>query len=95
MKHQPNSALHIGGQEVCRMDSLFIQGVHNVISQKQSKASCAVTASEVADNAKGTGTGTGDHYRIPFFFSEDWTKALPLVDSNIMKLSCELSADPA
>lgn len=73
-------SLHIGGQEVAKLDSLFIQGVHNVIyPETQAKASSAVTASEVAENARGTGSGTGDHYRIPFFFSEDWTKALPLV----------------
>ena len=73
-------SLHIGGQEVCRMDSLYVQGVHNVILREgQSKASCAVTTAEVADNAKGVSGSAGDHYIIPFFFSEDWTKSLPLV----------------
>ena len=73
-------SLHIGGQEVCRMDSLYVQGVHNVLLRdNQSKASCAVTTAEVADNAKGVGGSAGDYYMIPFFFSEDWTKSLPLV----------------
>ena len=73
-------SLHIGGQEVCRMDSLYVQGVHNVLLRdNQSKASCAVTTSEIADNAKGVSGSAGDYYMIPFFFSEDWTKSLPLV----------------
>ena len=71
-------SLWIGGQEVCRLDSLFIQGVHNLLyKQDGAKASCAVTLDEVSENAKGTSTGA-DHYIIPFFFSEDWTKSLPL-----------------
>ena len=73
-------SLHIGGQEVCRLDSLYVQGVHNVLLRdNQSKASCAVTTAEIADNAKGVGGSAGDYYMIPFFFSEDWTKSLPLV----------------
>ena len=71
-------SLWIGGQEVCRLDALFIQGVHNLLyKQDGAKASCAVTLDEVSENAKGTSTGA-DHYIIPFFFSEDWTKSLPL-----------------
>ena len=71
-------SLWIGGQEVCRLDALFIQGVHNLLyTQDGAKASCAVTLDEVSDNAKGT-DAAADHYLIPFFFSEDWTKSLPL-----------------
>lgn len=67
-------SLFIGGQEVCKLDSLFVQGVHNILyKDNPSKSSCAVTTSETKENA-----GTG-HYIIPFFFSEDWTKSLPLV----------------
>jgi len=71
-------SLWIGGQEVTKLDSLFIQGVHNVLyKQDQAKASCAVTLDEVPENAVGVST-YADHYMIPFFFSEDWTKSLPL-----------------
>lgn len=73
-------SLHIGGQEVCRIDSLYIQGVHNVLYRDtQAKGSCSVTTAEVSDNAKGVGGAASDYYMIPFFFSEDWTKSLPLV----------------
>jgi hypothetical protein len=73
-------SLHIGGQEVCRMDSLYIQGVHNVLLRdSQAKTTCTVTTSEIADNAKGVSGSAADYYMIPFFFSEDWTKSLPLV----------------
>lgn len=76
---QTEFSLHIGGQEVCRMDSLYVQGVHNVLYKDCSaKASCAVTTSEVSDNAKGS-TNAADHFIIPFFFSDDWTKSLPLL----------------
>lgn len=74
-------SLWIGGQEVTRLDSLFIQGVHNLLyKQDQAKSSTALTIDEVPENAfgKGNGTTTADHYIIPFFFSEDWTKSLPL-----------------
>ena len=71
-------SLWIGGQEVTKLDSLFIQGVHNVLyKQDQAKASCAVTLDEVPENAVGV-SQYADHYMIPFFFSEDWTKSLPL-----------------
>ena len=74
--------LLIGGQQVCKLDSLFIQGVHNVLyNDTSAKASCAVTTSVASANAKSAiGTRVGsDYFVIPFFFSEDWTKALPLV----------------
>ena len=74
--------LLIGGQQVCKLDSLFIQGVHNVLyNDTSAKASCAVTTSVASANAKSAiGARVGsDYFVIPFFFSEDWTKALPLV----------------
>jgi hypothetical protein len=66
--------LWIGGQKVCELDSLFIQGVHNVLyNDNSAKASMAYTVETTQDNSKG------DHYVIPFFFGRDWTKCLPLV----------------
>nr|QOR60351.1 hypothetical protein [Bathycoccus sp. RCC716 virus 2] len=67
-------SLWIGGQEVCKMDSLFVAGVHNVLyNESQAKASCATTCYDNGENA------SSKSYVIPFFFSEDWTKSLPLV----------------
>ena len=74
--------LLIGGQQVCKLDSLFIQGVHNVLyNDTSAKASCAVSTAVASANAKSAiGARVGsDYFVIPFFFSEDWTKALPLV----------------
>lgn len=75
-------SLHIGGQEVCKLDSLFIQGVHNILyKDTSSKAGCAITTDTIADNAKAAATVPGrasDYFVIPFFFSDDWTKSLPL-----------------
>lgn len=74
-------SLHIGGQEVCKLDSLFIQGVHNILyKDTSSKAGCAVTTDTIAGNAKAAaGNARGaDYFVIPFFFSDDWTKSLPL-----------------
>jgi hypothetical protein len=66
--------LWIGGQLVSTLDSLFIQGVHNpLLRDSAAKASYAVTT-----NNKKANHG-GDHYIIPFFFGEDYTKSLPLV----------------
>ena len=71
--------LYIGGQQVCRLDSLYVQGVHNVLyNETQARASSAVSTAEVKENATNT-AGTADHFVIPFFFSQDWTKSLPLV----------------
>lgn len=71
-------SLWIGGQEVTRLDSLYIQGVHNLLyKQDQAKCSSALTLDEIPENALGKGSNA-DHYVIPFFFSEDWTKSLPL-----------------
>ena len=67
-------SLWIGGQEVTKLDTLFINTVHNTLyNESQAKATCAVTTQDGGDNAS---TGS---YIIPFFFSEDWTKSLPLV----------------
>lgn len=67
-------SLWIGGQEVTKLDSLFINTVHNTLyNESQAKATCAATTQDGGDNAS---TGS---YVIPFFFSEDWTKSLPLV----------------
>ena len=67
-------SLWIGGQEVTKLDSLFINTVHNTLyNESQAKATCAVTTQDSGENAS---TGS---YIIPFFFSEDWTKSLPLV----------------
>jgi len=75
-------SLHIGGQEVCKLDSLFIQGVHNILyKDTSSKAGCAVTTDTIADNAMAAASVPGrasDYFVIPFFFSDDWTKSLPL-----------------
>lgn len=66
--------LWIGGQKVSQLDSLFIQGVHNpLLRDSSAKASFAVTT-----NSR-KGNHSGNHYMIPFFFGEDWTKVLPLV----------------
>ena len=67
-------SLWIGGQKVSQLDSLFIQGVHNpLMRDTTAKASMAATTSVLKTNHGG------DHYMIPFFFGEDWTKCLPLV----------------
>ena len=75
-------SLHIGGQEVCKLDSLFIQGVHNILyKDTSSKAGCAVTTDTIAGNALAAASVAGrasDYFVIPFFFSDDWTKSLPL-----------------
>jgi len=66
--------LWVGGQLVSTLDSLFIQGVYNpLLRDSAAKASYAVTT-----NNKKANHG-GDHYMIPFFFGEDYTKCLPLV----------------
>ena len=66
--------LWIGGQMVSTLDSLYIQGVHNTLMRDSSaKASFAVTTNTRKENH------SGNYYMIPFFFGEDWTKALPLV----------------
>jgi hypothetical protein len=66
--------LWIGGQKVCELDSLFVQGVHNVLYNDNSAKATMRHTIETAQN-----NSNGDHYVIPFFFGEDWTKSLPLV----------------
>ena len=67
-------SLWVGGQEVCKLDSLFVAGVHNVLyNESQAKATAATTTADGGANI------CPHSYVIPFFFSEDWTKALPLV----------------
>ena len=67
-------ALWIGGQKVTQLDSLFIQGVHNpLLRDNAAKASSTVTTNTIKSNHGG------DHFMVPFFFGEDWTKALPLI----------------
>src|SRR5210317_549253 len=66
--------LWIGGQKVCELDSLFVQGVHNVLYNDNSAKATTRHTLETAQN-----NSNGDHYVIPFFFGEDWTKCLPLV----------------
>ena len=67
-------SLWIGGQEVTKLDTLFINTVHNTLyNESSAKATCASTTQDGGDNVS---TGS---YIIPFFFSEDWTKSLPLV----------------
>jgi hypothetical protein len=71
--------LMIGGQQICKLDSLYIDAVHNLLyNETQAQASMASTGTSVGGNAIDSATGYGNHYIIPFFFSQDWTKALPL-----------------
>jgi hypothetical protein len=66
--------LWIGGQKVSELDSLFIQGVYNpLLRDNSAKASCTVTTNVAKENHGQ------NHFMIPFFFGEDWTKVLPLV----------------
>jgi len=66
--------LWIGGQKVSELDSLFIQGAYNpLLRDNSAKASCTVTTNVAKENHGQ------NHFMIPFFFGEDWTKSLPLV----------------
>jgi hypothetical protein len=66
--------LWIGGQKVSELDSLFIQAVHNpLLRDNTAKASSTVTTNVAKENHGQ------NHFMIPFFFGEDWTKSLPLV----------------
>ena len=58
------------------------------------RRSCSVTTNDVLENAKGT-NGNADHYVIPFFFSKDWTKCLPLSPCNTQTSKSESSVDRA
>ena len=73
-------SLYIGGQEVIRLDSLYIQNVHNILYNPTSaRASMAATLNYVPENARAATTKRMDHYLIPFYFCDDISKALPLV----------------
>lgn len=95
-------SLFIGGQEICKLDALFVQGVHNILyKDNSSKTTSTVTTAEVSDNAKSSGpdaTGSG-YFMIPFFFSEDWTKSLPLVGLQFhaveIRIKCRSGFTPA
>ena len=70
--------LMIGGQQICKLDSLYIQAVHNVLyNESHAQASMAITGNKVSLNTQDS-TGDSGHYLIPFFFSQDWTKCLPI-----------------
>ena len=56
---------------------IWIEATNIAAGQTNTTASCALTLDEVPQNARAS-TAKGDHYVIPFFFSEDWTKSLPL-----------------
>ena len=88
-------ALYIGGQMVCTLDSLYIQGIHNVLyNDSSSRASCAVTTQEIKQNAIGTNGTSSDHYVLPFFFTDDYTKALPLVALKYHEVEIRIKCRP-
>ena len=72
-------ALYIGGQQIVRLDSLYINAIHNSLyNDNHAKASCVNLTNELTYNGQGYASGF-HHYRIPFFFCDDWTKSIPLV----------------
>jgi len=88
-------SLYIGGQEVVRLDSMFIQGVHNVLYQEnQARASTSFSLGELKQSATTDNNNIAGHYRIPFFFSEDWTKALPLVAMQYHEVELRIKCRP-
>ena len=81
--------LYIGGQEVTKLDSLFIAGVHNVLyNESQAKATSVVTTQDIGENS------SSGSYIIPFFFSEDWTKSLPLVGLQYHEVEIRIKVRP-
>ena len=66
--------LWIGGQKVSELDSLFIQAVHNPLLRDNSAKASSIVTTNVAKQNHGQ-----NHFMIPFFFGENWTKVLPLV----------------
>jgi len=67
-------SLWVGGQEVSKLDSGFINSVHtHLYNESQAKATAWVGCDDQGNNH------SDNSYVIPFFFSEDWTKSLPLV----------------
>jgi len=88
-------SLWIGGQKVVTMDSLYVQAVHNVLYRTDSaKASCSISTNDVKGNAIGAGGSNADHYVIPFFFSEDWSKALPLLAMQHVEVEVRIKCRP-
>jgi hypothetical protein len=85
-------SLWIGGQKVVEMDSLFVQGVNNVL-YRGADGTCAVTTNDVLENAKGT-NNNADHYIIPFFFSKEWTKCLPLIAMQYSDVEIRIKCRP-
>lgn len=80
--------LHIGGQPVVTIDALYAQAVHNTLMQpSQAKATTGVTTQIVKANGEGSSSGAAGHYVIPFWFSEDWTKALPILAMQYAQVS--------
>ena len=72
-------SLYIGGQKVVTFDSLYVQAIHELLYRSSdARASCAVTTNNRKSNTEGYSSGT-DYLMLPFFFCEEWTKALPLV----------------
>lgn len=72
--------LYIGGQKVVSLDSLYIQSVHELLYRSNdARASCAVATNFAKGNSAGYSGAGSDYLMIPFFFCEEWTKALPLV----------------
>ena len=67
-------SLWIGGQEVSKLDSGFINSAYTALyNTTEAKASAWASCDVKGDNS------SNNSYVIPFFFSEDWTKSLPLV----------------
>ncbi len=99
--NQPTEiSLWIGGQPVVTLDSLFIQSVWNVLyNTTQGKASTALTTQGVAPNATGKTANISDHYVLPFFFGDDFTRCLPLVAMQYsaveIKIKCRDGFTPA
>lgn len=89
-------SLYVGGQMVCTLDSLYIQGVHNALyNDTQARSSCAVTTYDVKQNAIGvSGSASADFFVIPFFFSDDWTKSLPLVALRYHEVEIRIKCRP-
>lgn len=71
--------LSIGGQQVMTFDSLYLQGVHeSLYRSNQARSTCSVHTNVAKANSTGP-SGNTDYLVLPFFFGEEWTKALPLV----------------
>ena len=81
-------SLWVGGQEVSKLDSGFINSVHtHLYNESQAKATSWVGCDDTGNNH------SNNSYVIPFFFSEDWTKSLPLVGLQSTRLKSESSVE--